>query len=126
MPIQTLQYGWQQPQNGDGGALFFPAMNANITQLASHIHDGVTSALVPTITQAISSANWVANGSAVNSYKQTITLPTSPAALLFASTLIELRDSSGNKVYNQIDGASTTTYVVYTNDNTQNLTAYYK
>ena len=119
----TIAYGYQQPQDEDTGDVVFPALNANIAQVANHLHDGVTSALIPTTAQAILSAGWGAVGGFNNWYSQTITLP---GALLYANILIQLRDSSGNLVNNRIDSATATTYVVYTNDNTQVLTAEYK
>lgn len=120
--MQTLSYGYSKPQNDDTGDVFFPALAANIQQLNDHIHDGVTSALIPTITQSIAHASWNAVSGFVGMYKQTVTLPT---PLLYAGLIIQLRDVNGNIVNNRIDAASSNTYVVYTNDNTQDLNAEY-
>lgn len=122
MPIQTLSYGYKQPQNDDGGDLFFPAMQSNIQQLNDHVHDGLTSALIPTVSQAISHTTWVAVVGVPGLYSQVVTMPT---GLLFAKVVIQLRDSTGNVVENQIDAATSNTYTVFTNDNTLDLVAEY-
>lgn len=120
--MQTLSYGFQKPQNDDNGSVIFPTMAANIQQLNDHTHDGVTSARIPPISQAISHTNWASVAGKLGIYSQTVTLP---SPLLYAGIIIQLRDASGNIVFNSIDAASTNTYVVFTNDNTQDLTAEY-
>lgn len=118
MPIQTLSYGYLQPQNDDGGSLFFPAMAANIQQLNDHTHDGVTSARIPTVQQAISHTAWAAVSGIPGNYSQVVTMPT---GLLYASVVLQIRDSSGNIVHNQINATTTNTFTIFTNDNTQDL-----
>jgi hypothetical protein len=41
--MQTLSYGYVLPNTGDFGVDWFPALEANITRLNSHSHDGVNS-----------------------------------------------------------------------------------
>jgi len=120
--MQTLNYGYKQPENEDTGNVFFPAMAANIAQLNNHTHDGVTSALIPTVSQAIAHAAWVAVGGFPGLYSQVITLPT---GYLYDTTRISTKDTSGNMTYNQINKASSNTYTVFTNDATQDLVAEY-
>lgn len=118
----TLTYGYEKPQLDDTGDLFFPAMERNIQRLNDHSHNGVDSVFIPPVSQSISHLNWTALSGFVNTYKQTIIMP---GTLLYAGTIIQLRDVNGNVVNNRIDAATSNTYIVYTNDNTQDLIAYY-
>lgn len=123
----TLFYGLKKPQPGDFGSTFFPALEANITQLDSHNHDGVNS---PHITagslswqqQSILAASWVAVGAPGN-YRQLVTMP---GTLVFNTRIIFIRDAASGDYYDlTIEKNSANTYYVYINDNTINLTAYY-
>jgi len=124
--MQTLTYGLKKPQTGDLGPEVFPALEANITQLDAHNHDGANSPLLNPknilgTTQSILAASWVSTGSA-GEYRQLVTVPT---GFLFDRVQISFRTSAGSYVYPTVEKVSSTTYYVYTNDNTLALTAVY-
>jgi len=121
----TLTFGLKRPADGDTGDSLFTDLEDNINQLDAHNHDGVTSAKltassVTAVTQAVASGSWVATSN--GNYSQTVTLP---AGLTYANILITMRDSSSHTVFPTIEFVSTTTYKVFTNDNTQAWTAVY-
>ena|ERR1700692_470620 len=122
----TLTYGFKKPQTGDNGSVFFPALEGNFQQLNDHTHNGTNSALLPTAslavtTQAIASGGWSSQGG--GTYRQLVTLP---GGLQFDAIVISMRDAAtGNYINPTIEKVSATTYYVYINDNTLNLTAYY-
>ncbi len=120
-------YGLKVPQNGDTGAVLFPAFEAMIAQIDAHTHDGLTSAKLTTaasnvVTQAVEAASWGAslgNGR----YRQTITLPVN---LSYDNILISMRlTATGHQVFPTIEKVSSTQYYVYTNDNSVAFTAVY-
>jgi hypothetical protein len=121
----TLTYGFKKPQTGDNGSVFFPALEDNITRVDGHTHNGTDSAPLPTsslavTTQAIVSGSW---GPVTGVFRQLVTLP---GGLQFDAVVVSFRDaSSGNYYYLSVEKASATTYYVYINDNSINLTAYY-
>lgn len=123
--MQTLTYGLKKPETGDQGATLFTALEANITQLDAHTHDGVTSPAltaqsIVAVTASIS-ASWSASG-ATGHYRQLITLP---AGFSFDTVQIGFRTSSGAEVYPTVEKVSATQYYVYSTDNTLTLTAQY-
>ena len=118
----TLTYGLKKPVNPDTGATFWSDLEFDITQLDAHTHNGATSAPVVK-TQSISSANW---GSDLGggTYKQTITLT---GSLLFDSISIQIRltDSTTDIIHPKIEKLTSTSYYIYTNDNSKSFTALY-
>lgn len=124
----TLTYGMKVPETGDIGSDFFPALETNFTNLDAHTHDGTTSSKLPgssmtSYTQAISSASWVSVAGVTGLYKQTVTLA---GGLQFNDYYPMFKiTSSGNLIFLTVEKASATSYVVYINDNTLNITAYY-
>lgn len=118
----TLTYGYKKPQLDDTGDVFFPAMEGNIQQLNDHVHDGVTSAILPTANASIAHGAWTAVGGFPGLYTQVVALPT---GRLYDTTQFTIRDSSGNVTNNQITKASASTYNIFTNDNTQDLLVQY-
>lgn len=125
--MQTLSYGYQNPENGDKGSVWFAALNADIVQLNSHSHNGSDSSLINAAniakgTVAISSASWVADGT--GRYKQVVTVP---SGFNMDDYLIQVRfTSSGDIVYPTISKTTTTTFTIYTVDNTANFTAIFR
>ena len=119
-----LSYGYKKPQNPDTGAVFWPALEFDIQRLNDHTHNGVDSA--PLVkTQTISSASWGADLGG-GSYRQLITLPnTASTVLTFDAVSIEIRLASGTVIYPTIEKVSSTTYYIYTNDNSLTYTAVY-
>jgi len=123
--MTTLTYGFKRPDTGDQGASLFQALEDNITRLDAHDHDGtdsakLTAASVTAITQAISSGSWVATSD--GNYRQAIILP---GSLNYDEIGIMIKNSSGHFVSAQIEKISTTSYYVYTNDNSTSFTAIY-
>lgn len=117
----VLSYGFQNPVNGDKGSVWFPALNFNIIQLNNHIHDGITSALINSavlvggLVTALA-ASWVtvlANAK----YSQLLTVP---AGFTMGSFSISVfLNSTGHMVQATVEKVSSTTFTIYTNDNTQ-------
>lgn len=136
--MQLTTYGYQNPQDDDTGEVFFPSLNFDILRLDAHSHNGIDSTLLATnsvavTTQAIASSGWSAPD-ASGSCNQVVTLPSvgnggsggAAVQLLYAAIGIEIRlTATGERVYPKIVAASTTTYTIYTNDNSQNYTAIY-
>jgi hypothetical protein len=122
----TLSYGFKKPQDGDRGSTFFDDLEADIQQLNDHTHNGTNSSLlsiqaITVTTQAISSASWAAQGG--GTYKQTVTLP---GTLTYDAIGMEFRiTSSKHVIYPTIEKVSSTTYDIYTNDNSIGVTAIY-
>lgn len=123
----TLSYGYIKPVDGDAASSWFDSIESTITQLNSHDHDGVDSSLIAAKnvtagTATASSGSW---GSAVSTgvYRQTVTLPT---GFTYDNSSIEVRNSSGNVVYATVEKVSSSSCYVYTGDNTQSYTLYFK
>lgn len=131
----TLSYGFKKPQNPDRGAVFFPALEFNIQQLNDHTHNGANSALlsptvITTLTQSVSAAGWAAVSGKAGLYSQVVTLPSAITGLSFNNTIasyqILIKDGSlGHVLFLTVEQASTTTFTVYSNDNTLTLKVYY-
>ena len=76
----TLTYGRKQPEKGDKGSSFFPALEENIARDDAHSHDGTNSATLPTTsfnntTGSILSGNWAAVAGKAGLYRQLVTMP---------------------------------------------------
>ncbi len=126
--MQTLSKGFKKPEDGDKGSVFFDALEGNIQQLNDHTHDGNDSAAIPStnitkITSSIVSGSWAAVAGKTGLYKQTVTLP---GSLTFGTIGILMSDTDTGHFYNlTIEKVTSTTYDVFINDNTKNLTALY-
>ena len=122
----TLSFGVKKPQSGDGGAAFFPALEQNMQLLNDHVHDGLTSAAIPStsiamVSQSLSSIPWVSVGS--GKYKKTVTIP---GFKKYSNSFIVFRDSDGDQIFLDVEkGNLDTQYLVFSNDNTLDITAYY-
>jgi len=122
----TLSYGFKKPANGDRGTTFFPDLADDIQQLNDHTHNGTNSAAltiqaVAITTASIPSGSWVATSG--GTYRQLVTLP---GTLTYDTVAMEFRlTASKNIVYPSIEYVSSTTYYVYTNDNSLAMTAIY-
>ena len=121
----TLTNGLKKPETGDKGASLFTDLEANITQLDAHNHNGSNSAKIPSssvtkLSQNILAANWAdpVNGT----YKQTITTVGAVDVDLFG---IQFVDSSGRRYHLETERISATQYYVYSNDNTLEVLALY-
>ena len=112
----TLSYGYKNPENGDRGSIWFPALNDNIVRLNGHTHDGSNSPLIAAtaVTKGtVTTSTWSANGT--GSYRQTLTVP---SGFNMDDYSISVYDASGIRVLPSIEKLSTTTFRIYTLDNT--------
>lgn len=122
----TLTYGYKKPETQDLGPVVFPAMEDNIQRLNDHTHNGTNSAplgassVVPTF-QTLSAGSWALVANAI--YKQTVSMPT---GLVFENTSKEYRLPDGTVFYPTVVRLSTTSYDIYTNDNSLAVTVAYK
>lgn len=128
MPITTLSYGYKLPADGDLGSVFFPAMEDNITRLNSHDHDGTDSALITAGniskgTVSAASGSW---GAAISTgvYRQLLTVP---SGFNFDNHTPSARiTSTGHIVYPTFEKVTTTTFYVYTSDNSVGYTIIFR
>ena len=114
----VLSYGYKQPENGDKGSVWFPALNDNITRLNSHNHDGSNSAQLSSTSilkgsVSILAINWTSNGT--GSFKQDVTVP---SGYNMDDYNIEFRLSGSHIIYPTVERLTATTFRVYTLDNT--------
>lgn len=122
----TLSYGFIQPQNGDKGSVWFPALNDNIQQLNDHTHDGVTSALLPSTSLtsgsvSIPAASWVLD--VTGRYKQDVTVP---AGYNMDDYAIIFKLSTGEIIVPSITRLTGTTFRIFGPDNTLTYTAVFR
>lgn len=122
----TLTYGYIQPQNGDKGSTWFPALNDNIQQLNDHAHDGVDSAPISSAnttsgTVSIPAASWVLD--VAGRYKQDVTVP---AGYNMDSYSILFKLSTGEIITPSITRLSPTTFRIFGPDNTLTYSAVFK
>jgi hypothetical protein len=124
--MQTLSYGYKQPENNDRGSVWFPALNSNITQLNGHAHNGTDSALIgaANIQQGavtILAASWTADGT--GRYKQTVTCP---SGFDMDDYSITVRIQSSHIIHPSIDRVNSTSFIIYTPDNTLTYVATFR
>lgn len=122
----VLTYGFQQPQNGDPGSVWFPALNVDIQKLNDHDHDGINSAPINATsisagTVSILAANWVLD--IAGRYKQTVS---TPAGYNIDSFNPLFRITGGDIIYPSVHRLNATSFVVYTLDNTLSYTAVFR
>ncbi len=127
----TLSYGFQRPETGDKGSVFWPILEDNITQLNSHSHNGTNSALltaaasVATV-QPLDSSGWGSLSDGL--YRRTVTMPAALTGIggTYAKYSIEIRDfTSGRRLFLQTERVSDTTFYVWCNDNTIDINILY-
>jgi hypothetical protein len=122
----TLSYGYINPQNGDPGSTWFPALNSNITQLNNHTHDGVTSALLAATSITSGSAS-IPSGSwslvEAGKYEQTVN---SPAGFNMTQYSITFYLSTGEIVVPSIQQLSSTSFKVFSPLNSISYTAVFR
>lgn len=125
----TLSFGYQKPQTGDKGSLFFPALEADIQQLNDHDHDGVnseklTSLSITPVSDTIAHAGWIDQGG--GTYKQTVTMP---AGVTFDAYAMAFRIANGGNIGDEIHPSikknALNKYDIFVNDNTIDLTVLY-
>lgn len=125
--MQTLSYGYKQPEDGDIGSVFFPALNDNIAQLNNHNHDGVTSAPIPSSaiasgTVSLTSGAWTLVSTGL--YSQTVTVPT---GFSYVNNVIQIKNAANDQIiFPTHEKVTATTFRVFTYDNTLNMTAVFR
>lgn len=142
MASTVTSKGFLKPNNGDFGSTFFDDQNTNVQQLNDHTHNGANSSPLAK-TQSIgvaaggtvstgTNSGWADDGTSTGTYVQTIALPTltipnggGTRQMQVDDIAIQLRDSTGELVYCRVVKLATSTYKVYSNDNTLVLTAFY-
>lgn len=144
MASTTTSKGFLKPSDGDTGATFFDDCITTIQQLSDHTHKGADSTQL-VLTQTLAAAGaagtsatgsntaWVDDGSGTNTYVMTVTLPIptipnggGPRSMQYDQHDIQLRLGSPTEIiYPRIIGVTSTTYKVYSNDNTISPVAYY-
>lgn len=123
----TLTYGYKKPEAGDRGATLYQALEDNIQRVNDHNHDGLNSPLLNPqnfvgTPQTILAANWATYGGPIGHYRQTVTMA---PGFLFDTTKIGFRTTGGAYIYPTVERVASTTYNVYTIDNTQDMIALY-
>jgi hypothetical protein len=122
----TLSYGYINPQNGDPGSTWFPALNSNITQLNNHNHDGVTSAPIPSSstvsgTVSIPAGSWVLD--VTGRYRQDVIVPSGYNMTQYS---IMFYLSNGEIIHPSISQLSGTSFRVFGPDNTLSYVAVFR
>jgi hypothetical protein len=123
MAITTLSYGYKKPSNPTTGDLFFPAMEDNIQQLNDHNHNGVNSAPLSAFIDVISSAGWTSAPQGGGVYRQAVTMP---AGFDFDVCQIWFKTTNGECLYPTVERIGSSSYYIYSNDNTADFQAYYR
>lgn len=118
----TLSHSYVKPANPDTGDTFWTALALDIQLMNDHVHDGTLGAVLPVVTQSIPHASWAAVAGKVGIFKQTVTIP---AQYSYDTVEINFRLSNGNRVYPTVEKTNSSSFVVYTNDSTQDYTAIY-
>lgn len=118
-----LSMGFKKAQNPDTGDVFFPAMAFNVQQLNDHTHNGVNSQLLATTNQTIAAGSWAAAPIGGGVYRQLVNIP---AGFSIDQCDLWFRLSSGEYVYPSVERQSSTSYYIYTNDNSKIYTAFYR
>lgn len=124
--MQTLSNGYKLPEDGDKGVTFFPALEDNIQRLNDHTHNGVNSELLSAtaseaVTQALLAASWAVQGDGM--FRMTVTMPSD---IGYDTHNIQHRLTAGGAIVNLSTAKVTaTSYYLYSNDDTIDVTAVY-
>lgn len=121
----TLSYGFKKPQDGDKGSIFWDALADDIQQLNDHTHNGVDSALLSSsamtgLTQSVLAAGWVHQGG--GTYRQ---LVNTPGGRDIDNYQLSFKDANGHQLVLTVEKVTDSSFYVYINDNTVDLTAMY-
>jgi hypothetical protein len=125
--MNILTYGVKQPQTGDKGSVFFPALEDDLEYLNDHVHDGVQGAPIPAtnieaVKQNLLAASWLAVSG--GHYRQLVTVSNGKN---FEDVNIAFRlTSTGEPVLLTTEKVSSTTYYVYINDSALDVTVSYR
>lgn len=127
----TLSYGFERPETGDKGSVFWPMLEDNITRTNDHTHNGTNSSLISAaasvaVAQSVVAAGWGSLSGGL--YRQTVTLPASltGAGGTYDKYSIEIRNAAnGRRLHLQTEKVTSTTFYVWCNDNSIDLTVVY-
>lgn len=125
----TLSFGYQKPQTGDKGNVFFPALEADIQQLNDHNHDGansskLTAQSITGVSDTILGSAWVATSG--GTYRQAVTMPANVTFDAYGIMFrIKTGGNAGFQVNLSVEKINSNSYYVYINDNSVDLTVLY-
>ncbi len=125
--MDTLSYGYQRPADGDKASVWMPALQANVTKVNDHNHDGsnsaaLSAAAIGKYTSSLVAASWILD--AQNRYYQDVTVPVGITEINNFIPNFYIT-STGERVYPSMIRLTATTYKVYCNDNSIALTVKY-
>jgi len=112
--MQILSYGYELPETGDFGDVWFVSIEDNIKRLNSHSHNGtdsakITSSSVTSTHQTVLSGTFSVVG---GRYRSTVSMA---AGLSFDDYLIICKDpSSGDQVFLSIEKIDANSFYLYT------------
>ena len=124
--VQTTSYGYKTGEDGDKGKTIFDFLNFNFLRLNGHKHDGVDSQKLDStnitkITQSLDAGDWVSHVNGL--YRQLVTLV---GGLDYDDVAVTFKDAANSdQLYLRAEKVTDTTYYVYCNDNTKNVTVLY-
>lgn len=123
----TTSKGYKKPDTGDRMPSWCSDLEDNITRVNSHIHDGSDSEQIPPKyilkpTATLSSGSWSAVVGQAGTYKQTVSLP---SGYTMTSVEIKFLDPNGHPLMLSVEKVSSTSFDVFINDNSINVTAVY-
>lgn len=113
--MQVLSFGYQLPEDGDFGSVWFDALESNIQRLNGHSHDGLDSPLlssqnIAAFSQTVLEASFLASG---DKYRVQLSTPSSRD---FDSFAIVCKDpTSKDQMYLEIEKIDATNFYVYIN-----------
>lgn len=126
-----LSYGYKQPEDGDRGSSFFPALNFDIQRLNDHNHDGTNSTKLDgtsiiALSDTISSADWVAVVGQPGTYSQVVNMPAGTLSADYLPKFLVVGGVHDGKFLDlTVNITAAAQYEVFVNDNTLDLKAFY-
>lgn len=114
--MQVLSKGWQKPETGDFGDVWFASLEANIEQSNSHTHNGVDSEKISSISFVSVVATTLAASfvNQLNGYHRA--LVTIPSGALLDTLAITCKDPvTKDQIYLKVEKFSPTQFYLYTN-----------
>jgi hypothetical protein len=112
-----LSNGYQLPETGDFGSIWFPAIESNIQRLNDHTHNGsdsnkLSSSSIDAVTQTVLAASFAPTANP-NEFSASVTIP---GAVLVDATNISLRDpTTKREIFAEIEKTSISQFNIITN-----------
>jgi len=122
----TLTYGYLKPEDGDIGDEIFDAFENNIELMNNHNHNGINGAKINSadinkLSQLITSSGWVVQGNGL--FRQLVNIS---GGRNYDDLVVSYRDTDTSEpMVLETEKVSATSFYVYTNDSSQNLTIIY-